>query len=150
MSDIVIESDLPKKLKDLYLKGSSALELRNYGYAITLYQAVLKDEPSFLDGRKKLRMAAIKQKEGAKKSFKLGAEALKVFKMQGQVKKDPQGVIVAVEKDVLGMDPYNAQAGLLLFEACQAAEMPATAGFALEIVTQGNPDNTKFKHQLGR
>jgi len=150
MPDTVTESDLPKKSKDLYLKGISAHELRNYGYAITLLQAVLKEEPSFLDGRKKLRMAAIKQKEGAKKSMKLGAEALKVMKMQGQVKKDPLGVIVAIEKDVLALDPFNAQAGMLLFEACQAAEMMETAGFALEIVTQGNPTNAKFRHQLGQ
>lgn len=150
MSDLVTESDLPKNLKDLYLKGMSAHELRNYGYAITLFQAVLKDSPNFLDGRKKLRMAAIKQKEGAKKTMNLGAEALKVFKMQGQVKKDPLGVIVAVEKEVLALDPFNAQAGMLLFEAAQAGEMPETAGFALEMVTQGNPGNTKFKHQLGQ
>ncbi len=128
----------------------SALELRNYGYAITLFQAVLKEEPSFLDGRKKLRMAGVKQKEGAKKSMKLSADALKVMKMQGQVKKDPLAVIIAVEKDVLALDPFNANAGMLLFEACQAAEMPETAGFALEIVTQGNPTNSKFKHQLGQ
>ncbi len=150
MSDLVSENELPKNLKDLYLKGASAMELRNYGYAVTLFQAVLKDEPRFLDGRKKLRMAAIKQKEGAKKSMKLGAEALKVLKMQGQVKKDPLGVMVAVEKDVLALDPYNASAGLLLFEAALAAEMPETAGFALETVTQGNPENKKYRHQLGQ
>lgn len=132
------------------MKGTSAHELRNYGYAITLLQAVLKDEPNFLDGRKKLRMAAIKQKEGAKKSMKLGAEVLKVMKMRGQIKKDPLAVIVAVEKDVLALDPYNADAGLLLFEACEAAEMPAMAGFALETVTQGSPENTKHRHQLGQ
>lgn len=128
----------------------SALELRNYGYAITLFQAVLKEEPNFLDGRKKLRMAAIKQKEGAKKSMKLSADALKVMKMQGQVKKDPLAVVAAIEKDVLALDPFNASAGMLLFEACQAAEMMETAGFALEIVTQGNPSNAKFRHQLGQ
>ena len=53
MSDLVSENELPKNLKDLYLKGASAMELRNYGYAVTLFQAVLKDEPRFLDGRKK-------------------------------------------------------------------------------------------------
>ena len=150
MPDTVTEGELPKKAKDLYLKGSSALELRNYGYAITLFQAVLKEEPNFLTGRKKLRMAAIKQKEGAKKSMKLGADALKVMKMRGQVKKDPLAVIMAVEKDVLALDPFNADAGMLLFEACQTAKMDETAGFALETVTQGNPSNTKYRHQLGQ
>ncbi len=73
MPELITEGDLPKNLKDLYLKGISAHELRNYGYAITLLQAVLKDAPNFLDGRKKLRMAEVKQKEGAKKTLKLGA-----------------------------------------------------------------------------
>ncbi|MCF6311336.1 MAG: hypothetical protein L3J39_02695 [Verrucomicrobiales bacterium] len=150
MSELVTENDLPKNLKDLYVKGVKAHEVKNYGYAITLFQAVLKDAPNFLDGRKKLRLAAVKQKQGAKKSMSLGAEALKVFKMQGQVKKDPLGVIIEVEKNVLALDPFNAQAGNLLFEAAQAAEMPETAGFALEIVTQGNPTNTKHRHLLGQ
>ncbi len=149
MNEEMTENELPPKLKKLYLKGVSALEVRNYGYAISLIQAVVKEQPDFLVGRKRLRFAAVKQKEGAKKQIKLGAESLKVLKMQSQAKKDPMGVIAVVEKEVLGEDPYNPQANLLLFEAAQAADLTMTAGFALQTLTEGHPNNTKYLHQLG-
>jgi tetratricopeptide (TPR) repeat protein len=36
-----------------------------------------------------------------------------------------------------------------LFEAASKAGMPMTAGFALETLVKGNPENTKYLHQLG-
>ncbi len=147
-SDVVGLNDLPENLRKLYFKAESALEVRNWGYAVSLIQAILKAEPKFLHGRKQLRLASVKANEN-KKGVKLGGEALKVMKMQSQVKKDPLAVMVALEKDVLSSDPYNAQGGQLLYEAAVAAGMPMTAGFALETLTQGHPDNPKFYHQLG-
>lgn len=146
--DDIKQSELPGNLQKLYLKAESAMELRNWGYAISLIQAILTKEPAFLEGRKRLRLAAIKNTEN-KKGVKLGAEALKVLRMQSQVKKDPKGVMAALEKDVLGDDPYNAQANELLYEASVAAGMPMTGGFALETVIEGDPDNLKFYHKLG-
>ncbi len=148
VNDVVKEYQLADNLNKLNLKADSAMELRNWGYAITLLQTVLAKEPGFLDGRRKLRLAAVKLNEG-KKGVKLGAEALKVLKMQSQVKKDPLGVIIALEKDVLASDPYNPQANELLYEAAVATGLPMTGGFALETVTEGHPDNTKFYHKLG-
>ncbi len=146
--DEVPESALPGKLLKLYNKAESAVELRNWGYAVSLLQAVLAQEPGFLHGRKMLRAAAIKDNENAK-GLKLGAEALKVLKMQSQVKKDPIGVINALEKEVLAGDPYNPQGNELFYDAAIAAGLPMTAGHALETVMQGHPDNTKFFHKLG-
>lgn len=146
--DDIKQEQLPDNLRKLYLKAESAMELRNWGYAISLIQAILTKEPAFLDGRKRLRLAAVKNTEG-KKGMKLGAEALKVLRMQSQVKKDPLSVIAALEKDVLGDDPYNAQANELLYEAAVAAGMPMTGGFALETVIEGDPENLKFYHKLG-
>ncbi len=146
--DEVTQQELAPKLNKLYLKAESAMELRNWSYAISLIQAILTKEPGFLDGRKALRLAAIKENEG-KRGIKLGGDALKVMKMQGQVKKDPLSVIAALEKEVLGSDPYNAQANELLYEAAVAAGLPMTGGFALQTVIEGDPDNTKFCHKLG-
>ncbi|MAS94971.1 MAG: hypothetical protein CMO55_17375 [Verrucomicrobiales bacterium] len=146
--DDIKQSELPANLQKLYLKAESAMELRNWGYAVSLIQAILTKEPAFLDGRKRLRLAAIKNNEG-KKGIKLGAEALKVLRMQSQVKKNPLTVIAALEKDVLGDDPYNAQANELLYEAAVVAGMPMTGGFALETVIEGDPENLKFYHKLG-
>ncbi|MDF1752909.1 MAG: tetratricopeptide repeat protein [Verrucomicrobiales bacterium] len=146
--DEVPETALPDKLAKLYNKAESAYELRNWGYAVSLLQAVLAQEPGFLKGRKMLRAAAIKDTQG-KKSIKLGGEAIKVAKLQGQAKKDPIGVLVALEKEVLAADPYNPQANELFYEAASAAGLKMTAGNALETVIQGHPDNTKFFHKLG-
>ena len=146
--DEVPEHDLPDKLVKLYNRAESAFELRNWGYAMQLLQAVLAQEPGFLHGRKMLRAAAVKNNEG-KKGLKLGAEALKVLKMQSQVKKDPVAVLNALEKEVLASDPYNPQGNELFYDAAVAAGLPMSAGFALETVIQGHPDNTKFFHKLG-
>ncbi len=146
VSDLVTEADLDPKLKALYLRGVSAMELRNWGYVISLFQAVLKQEPRFLDCRRQLRMAAVKQR-GDKKG--LGTESMKAMSLQREVKKNPAEAMVAVEKDVLASDPFNPQGNQILFDAAMAQEMPLTAGFALETLTDGHPDNTKYWHQLG-
>ena len=65
-SNLVAEGDLPANLKNLWLKALSAVELRNYGYAVSLLQAVLKEEPKFLDGRKMCRKAAILKSKSEK------------------------------------------------------------------------------------
>jgi tetratricopeptide (TPR) repeat protein len=54
-----------------------------------------------------------------------------------------------LEKEVLATEPYNPQGNQLLFEAAIRTEMPMTAGFALETMVKGNPENTKYMHQLG-
>lgn len=146
--DEVPETALADKYLKLYNKAESAFELRNWGYAVSLLQAILAQEPGFLKGRKMLRTAAIKETEN-KKGIKLGGEAIKVAKLQGQVKKDPLSVITSLEKEVLAADPYNPQANELLYEAASAAGLKMTAGYALETVIQGHPDNTKFFHKLG-
>ena len=46
------EKDLPPAARTLWLKALSAFEVRNFGYAISLLQNVVADEPYFLDGRK--------------------------------------------------------------------------------------------------
>ena len=148
VKDDIRQHHLPANLNKLYLKAESAMELRNWGYAVSLIQAILVKEPGFLDGRKRLRAAAVKENEG-KRGVKMGGEALKVMKLQGQVKKDPLAVITSLEKDVLSSDPYNPQGNELLYEAAAAAGLLSTAGFALETVISGDPDNLKFYHKLG-
>lgn len=147
MSDVVKESELPKKLRDLYLRGTSAIELKNWSYAVSLFQAVLKEEPRFLDCRRLLRSAALRSNEG--KKMKMGSEAIAAMKLAREVKKDPLGTLVLVEKEVLASDPHNAQGNQIVYEAAMAAEMPSTAGFALETLTEAHPNNNKYKHQLG-
>ncbi|HRQ89446.1 MAG TPA: hypothetical protein PLA50_11650 [Bacteroidia bacterium] len=148
VQDDVTQARLAPNLQKLFLKAESAMEVRNWSYAISLLQAVLAKEPGFLEGRRRLRLSAIKENDG-KRSLKMGGEALKVMKMQSQVKKDPLKVIEQLEKEVLASDPYNAQGNELLYEAANSLGLFSTAGFALQTVIDGDPENVKFYHKLG-
>ncbi len=42
------EKELNETQRSLWLKAMAAIELRNFGYAISLLQGILKQEPEFL------------------------------------------------------------------------------------------------------
>ncbi|MCW1886454.1 tetratricopeptide repeat protein [Luteolibacter flavescens] len=149
MSEIT-EADLAPNVKALYLKARSAVQTQNYGYAIKLLQSVLKDAPTFLDGRKALRNCASLHTGGPKKSskvfgFKTGGVG--TMKIAGQVKKDPVAALVMIE-DELEKDPYNLDVNDQLFEAFSAMGLPDHAAFALETIRKGHPEELKPMHKL--
>ncbi len=143
---ISTDKDLPENARQLWLKALSAVELRNYGYAISLIQAVLKDNPGFLDGRKRLRKVELAATAG-KKSFLSGLSTASL-KGGGVLKKDPKAAMELAEK-TLESDPRNAQANHLLKDAAKAAGYPEIAAFALETLVDANPTDTKLMHELG-
>jgi hypothetical protein len=51
------EKELSEAQRSHWLKAVAAIELRNFGYAISLLQGVLRQEPEFLTGRQLLRRA---------------------------------------------------------------------------------------------
>ena len=112
------EKDLPDNARALWLKSMHAIEIRNYGYAISLLQAILKDFPQFLDGRKRLRKVEIISSKG-KKSFLSGLSTASL-KGTSMIKKDPKAAMELAEKS-LETDPYNPQINHLLKEAAKAA-----------------------------
>src|SRR4030095_6982301 len=140
------EKDLTEKTRALWLKALSAVELRNYGYAISLIQAVLKEAPGFLEARRVLRKAEIAANKG-KKSFLSGLSTASM-KGAGMIKKDPAAAMELAEKN-LESDPYNTQANHLLKHAAKAAGFPEVAAFALETLVEANPKDTKLMHELG-
>ena len=143
---IQTEKDLSANARALWLKALSAVELRNYGYSISLIQAVLKEFPAFLDARRMLRKAEVTSTKG-KKSFLSGLSTASL-KGAGAVKKDPVAAMELAEKN-LEADPYSPQANHLLKDAAKAAGFPEIAAFALETIVEGNPKDTKVMHELG-
>lgn len=144
------EKDLAEAQRSHWLKAVAAVELRNFGYAISLLQAVLKQEPQFLAGRQLLRRAAVARlKSEKKKLFAVSTSSIAVMKAQREVKKDPARAIELLEK-VLEDEPYNRQANLALKEAAVAAGWPEIAVFALQTVLENKPRDTKILHELGR
>ena len=62
------EKELKEAQRSLWLKAMAAVELRNFGYAISLLQGILKQEPEFLTGRQLLRRAEVTKQKAGKKS----------------------------------------------------------------------------------
>lgn len=144
------EKDLPESQRASWLKAMSAMELRNYGYAVQLLQVILKAHPEFLLARQLARKAAVAKTAGKKSMLGgLSSASFSTMKIQSQLKKDPLGAIEALEK-VLESEPYNSQVNQLLKEAALAAKMPEIALFALETVVEGNPKDTKTMHELAK
>ena len=146
---VIIEKELPANSRPLWLKATSAIETRNFGYAVSLIQVILKESPNFLVGRQWLRRAALATAK--KKGFMSGLSggSLQAMKSQGLIKKDPQAAILAAE-EILEKEPHSIQGNSLLRGAAAAAGMIETVGFALETMRDAEPKNTKIMHELAR
>src|SRR5437762_2404673 len=144
------EKELSETQRGHWLKAVAAIELRNFGYAISLLQGILKHEPEFLTGRQLLRRAeVIKHKATKKTFFNISTAPIAVMKAQRESKKDPKRAMEMIEK-VLEEEPYNRQANLVLKEAAVAAGWPEIGVFALRTLLEENSRDVKVLHELGR
>src|SRR5436190_13530115 len=144
------ERELGESLRSLWLKVVAAVELRNFGYAISLLQEILKQEPEFLTGRQLLRRAAVTRSKLVKKGFfNISTASIAVMKDQRELKKDPKRTVEMLE-EVLESEPYNRQANLLLNEAAVAAGWSEIGIFALKTLLEENRRDVKVLRELGR
>src|SRR5712671_3519086 len=144
------EKELSESLRAFWLKVVSAIELRNFGHAISLLQEILKQEPEFLTGRRLLRRAEVTKSKSAKKSFfNISTAPIAVMKAKREIKKDPKRAIEMLEK-VLEEEPYHRQANLVLKEAAVTAGWPEIGVFALRSLLEEHPRDVKVLHELGR
>ncbi len=145
--ELVTEENLEPKSLNLFLKAQNAIELKNFDYAISLLQSILKEVPGFVKGRELLRATQGARVGGQKKKggLTLGGGMSKV---KAKLKKDPEGALVDIEEKLNG-DPYNIEANTLFYDAWMALKQPQMATFGLETIRQGHPTNTKNLHKLG-
>ncbi len=144
------EKELNETQRSHWLKAVAAMEMRNFGYAISLLQGILKQEPEFLTGRQLLRRTEVtKLKAEKKRFFNVSTASIGVMKAQRELKKDPKRVIELVEK-VLEDEPYNKQANMLLKEAGVAAGFLEIGVLAMQTLLEEKPRDTKILHELGR
>jgi tetratricopeptide (TPR) repeat protein len=146
----ITEQELPPDDKQLWLKARTAVQANNLGYAVSLLQAVLKDNAGFLEGRKMLRKCELQIAGGNKKKaglFGLSTGGMGVMKLHGQAKKDPLATLPLIEKE-LEKDPLNDQANDLLHDIALKLGLLETAAFALETIRRGCPENAKLLHKL--
>src|SRR5216110_3649747 len=144
------EKELSDDQRAHWLKAVAAIEMRNFGYAISLLQGILKQEPGFLTGRQLLRRTEVTKSKSAKKSFfNISIAPIAVMKAQREIKKDPKHAVEMLEK-ILEEEPYNRQANLVLKEAAVAAGWPEIGVFALRTLLEENSRDVKVLHELGR
>ena len=67
----ITDKELPQSVKGFWLKALSAVEVKNHAYAVTLLQAILKENPGFLVGRELLRKCESIITGGPKKKQKI-------------------------------------------------------------------------------
>ena len=80
------EKELSEAQRAHWLKAVAAIELRNFGYAISLLQGILKQEPEFLTGRQLLRRAEVTKYNAVKKSFfNMSTSQIAVMKAQREL-----------------------------------------------------------------
>src|SRR5205809_5164168 len=143
------EKELSEAQRNLWLKAVAAVELRNLGYAISLLQEILKQEPQFLMGRQLLRRTEVTKNRSTKRSFlNISTAPIATMKAQRAIKRDPKRAIEMLEK-VLEDEPYNRHANLALKEAGAAAGWPEIGVFALRTLLEENPRDVKVLHELG-
>ena len=144
------EKELGEPLRSLWLKAVAAIELRNFGYAISLLQEILKQEPEFLKGRQLLRRAEVTKHKAEKRAFfNVSTSAIAIIKAQRELKKDPKRAVEMIEK-ILEDEPCNRQANLVLKQAALAAGWPEIGVFALQTLLEEKARDTKILHELGR
>ena len=144
------ENELSEAQRALWLKAMAAIELRNFGYAISLLQGILKQEPEFLTGRRLLRRTEVMRSKAAKKSmFNISTAPIAVMKAQREIRKDPKRAVEMIEK-ILEDEPYHRQANLLLKEAAVAAGWPEIGVFAVRTLLEEDPRDVKLLHELAR
>ena len=142
------EKELSEDQRAHWLKAVAAIELRNFGYAISLLQGILKQEPQFLTGRQLLRRTEVTRLKAAKKKFfNVSTASVAVMKAQREMKKDAKRAVELIEK-ILEDEPYNKQANLALKDAAVAAGWLETGVFALQTLLEENARDTKLLHQL--
>jgi tetratricopeptide (TPR) repeat protein len=147
---IKTEKELGEQLRGLWLKAVAAIELRNLGYAISLLQGILKQEPEFLTGRQLLRRAEVtKHKADRRALFNISTSAISIMKAQRELKNNPGRAVEMIEK-VLEDEPHNRQANLVLKQAALAAGWPEIGVFALQTLLEEKAGDTRILHELGR
>ena len=136
------QADIPRDLRDLYVKGATALQRQNLDYAIAIFQQVVQREPAFLEGRQALRAAQIKKAGSSTGFFKkmLGGASASPLIAKAQLAKGKNPVeAMQIAEQILEGDP-NAYIGhKILAEASATAGFYKTACFAYEILLKGSP-----------
>jgi tetratricopeptide (TPR) repeat protein len=146
-------NEISRDLRELYQKGTTALQRQNFEYAIAIFNQVLAREPGFFECRQALRVAQFKESGGKTSIFKKivgGASSSPLLaKAQMAARKNPLEAIQTAEQ-ILNTDPANSAAHKILAEAAMDAGLPQTACLSLEIVRKSSPKDYEVGMAYGK
>jgi|SRR5579862_788536 len=144
-------NEISRELRQIYQKGSDALQRDNCDYAIELLMQVLEKEPGFYDARKALRNAqAQKSGEGGgffKKAFSNASSSPLIAQGQIALKRNP-GDALSIGEKILNSDANSSPGHRLIAEAAIALSMPKTAVMSLEMLFKNSPKDKKTAIQF--
>jgi len=146
MSEIPI-SQLSPQERGVYQRAKDAMETQNHEYVIALLKPVLKVKPTFLEGRRLLRAAAIRHYKSLGKMAR-GMVGMKVAASAMSLGKKDPGETMAACEEVLTVDPYHKGANAKLAEAARQLEALETAALAHETIKEGNPQDINNLYKL--
>jgi len=144
------ERELNPTSRNQYSRAKEAAASKNYDYTINLVQAVLRDEPLFLDGRQYLRAVEINKYQGLSKfaqqmvGMKVASAAMKLTNIG---KKEPTEQL-AIAEEVLALDPFHVKANTLVGDAGAALGEPVFRAFAYETLAKGKPNDKAILNKL--
>src|SRR3954471_4574623 len=145
-------TEVSREVRELYQKGSVALQRQNFDYAVAIFQQALTKEPAFFDCRQALRAAQFKKAGPSTGFFKkmLGGASSSplVAKAQMVMGKNPIEGLQVLEQ-VLSGDPSNSMAHKMVAEAAMAADFPKTAALSLEILLKNSPKDYELSMLYG-
>jgi tetratricopeptide (TPR) repeat protein len=146
-------TEIGRELRELYQKGTVALQRQNFEYAIAIFNQVLAREPAFFECRQALRVAQFKEQGGKTSFFKkiVGGASSSPLVAKGQMalRKNPLEAIQIAEQ-ILNGDPNNSAAHKLIAEAAMEAGLPQTACLSLEILLKNSPKDFDLSMQYGK
>ena len=153
MAEVQLE-DVSRRLRDTFEKGFAAFERSNLDYAITMFEAVIEQEPRLLKARKYLRAAEVKKfVEGGGGSGKHLSAMLGnlpgMIKAKMLLKKKPEQALAMTEK-LLKADPLHPQFIILFAQAAVGAGLPEAAIQTLEVAREYDSENIMLLRWLGQ
>lgn len=135
-------NEIPRDLRQLFIKGNDALLRENWDYAISLFEQVLAREPAFFDCRKALRAAQLGKSGGKsgffKKAWSSASSSPLVAKGQMALRHNPAEALTIAEQ-ILTADPESSAGHRIVVEAANALLLPGTAVMSLEVLVRNSP-----------
>jgi tetratricopeptide (TPR) repeat protein len=146
-------NEIARDVRELYHKGTTALQRQNFDYALAILNQVMAREPGFFEGRQALRAAQFKKAGGGtsllKKVFGGASSQPLIAKAQLAARKNPLEAI-SIAEQILSSDPDNSAAHKIVAEAAIEAGFPRTACLSYEILLKGSPRDYELGMAYGQ